>query len=143
MVLSTRRQSSVGNANTNIDTSINSIDTSIHINQTGSVGALKATPATEVLLTLRRRLQTQLESANAYGVPELHANTLANTHANLHTVRPLLDQVDSALSRIDQGKYGVCTDCSGPVEGHRMVMEPYSTRCTGCQAVADWRGLGY
>ncbi len=136
MVLSTRRQESVGNANTSIDTSI---DTDIHINQMGSVGALKATPAKGALLTLRTQFQTQLESANGYGVPEMHANT----HANLHTVRRLLNQVDTALLRIDQGKYGICSDCSRSIEGHRMVMEPYSTRCTSCQTVADWHGLNY
>jgi DnaK suppressor protein len=90
-----------------------------------------------VLLILKTQLQTRSESGS--GDRDIHASTRANSRS----VRPLLDQVDTALLRIDQGMYGICSDCSGPVEGHRMVLEPYSTRCTGCQAVADWRGLGY
>ena len=131
MVLSTRRQD---RATTNINT-----DTSIIINQIGSMGAPKASPVKEALLTLRTQLQAQLESGSGIAVPEMHANT----HANLRNVRRLLNQVDTALVRIDQRKYGICSDCSRPVEGHRMVMEPYSTRCTSCQTVADWRGLNY
>lgn len=138
MVLSTRRQDSVAYANINIDPNTNT-DTSIDINQIGSVGAPKASPAKGALLTLRTQLQAQLESANSIAVPEMHANT----HANSRGIHPLLNQVDAALLRIDQGKYGICSDCSGPVEGHRKVMEPYSTRCTSCQAVADWHGLNY
>jgi RNA polymerase-binding transcription factor DksA len=130
MVLQTRREDSATNPNTGISTS-----------RINSIVEPKASSAKEVLLTLKPQLQARLESGS--GDREMHAGTHANTQGNSRTVRPLLDQVDSALSRIDQGKHGICSDCSVPIEGYRMVVEPYSTRCTGCQAVADWRGLGY
>ena len=89
----------------------------------------------EVLLTLRTRLETQIDTGVEDGSPE--------ARAVLRTVRRRLNQVETALERIEVGKYGLCTDCSKPIEADRMTLQPFSTRCTGCQTVAEWKGLIY
>jgi sigma-B regulation protein RsbU (phosphoserine phosphatase) len=41
----------------------------------------------------------------------------------------LLQQVDSALERIDNGSYGICDVCHDPIESERLIMDPLSTVC--------------
>jgi len=41
----------------------------------------------------------------------------------------LLQQVDSALERIDGGTYGLCDVCHDPVETDRLIMDPLLTVC--------------
>lgn len=41
----------------------------------------------------------------------------------------LLQEVDSALERIDNGSYGLCAVCHDPVETDRLMMDPLLTVC--------------
>ena len=41
----------------------------------------------------------------------------------------LLQQVDSALERIDNGSYGICDVCHDPIEADRLIMNPLLTVC--------------
>ena len=41
----------------------------------------------------------------------------------------LLQQVDSALERIDDGSYGICDVCHDPIETDRLLMDPLLTVC--------------
>jgi len=41
----------------------------------------------------------------------------------------LLQQVDSALERIDNGSYGICDVCHDPIEADRLIMDPLLTVC--------------
>lgn len=41
----------------------------------------------------------------------------------------LLEQVDSALERIDQGTYGLCATCHEPVEAERLMADPLMRYC--------------
>ena len=106
-----------------------------NINQANPVQDPKLAHVKEVLLTLRTRLETQIDTGGEDGSPE--------ARAVLRTVRRRLNQVETALGRIEEGKYGLCIDCSKPIEGDRMTLQPFSTRCTSCQTVAEWKGHNY
>ena len=41
----------------------------------------------------------------------------------------LLQQVDSALERIDNGSYGLCDVCHDPIEENRLLIDPLLTVC--------------
>lgn len=41
----------------------------------------------------------------------------------------LLQQVDSALERIDNGSYGICDVCHDPIEEDRLLVDPLITVC--------------
>ncbi len=41
----------------------------------------------------------------------------------------MLQQVDSALERIDNGSYGICDVCHDPIESDRLIMDPLLTVC--------------
>jgi DnaK suppressor protein len=100
--------------------------------------AAKITPPEETLRTLRTRLQAQLDKS---GLEDAYADP--DVRSMVQSVRRRLNQVNAALERIDEGKYGVCADCHEPIENDRLVLQPMSTRCTRCQTVAEWRGGTY
>src|SRR5579863_2560103 len=42
-----------------------------------------------------------------------------------------------ALSRLDNGSYGLCVDCGRPVPEGRLEAKPEAARCVNCQAKRD------
>ena len=44
-----------------------------------------------------------------------------------------LQQVEAALQRIDQGVYGVCTQCGENISAERLMALPYAENCIACQ----------
>lgn len=43
------------------------------------------------------------------------------------------ERIDEALSRIAEGKYGVCLGCREPIEPHRLETAPDAAFCAECQ----------
>lgn len=41
-------------------------------------------------------------------------------------------QIDAALSRIDQGTYGICKTCGEPIASKRLDVAPYAALCISC-----------
>jgi RNA polymerase-binding transcription factor len=41
----------------------------------------------------------------------------------------LLDEIEAALRRIDEGTYGTCTVCGRPIDDARLQAVPYATLC--------------
>lgn len=46
-----------------------------------------------------------------------------------NNVRDLLDKIDRALKRMDEGTYGICDICGKPIEKARMKALPYVDLC--------------
>jgi DnaK suppressor protein len=49
----------------------------------------------------------------------------------------LLREVRDALSRIDEGAFGICLDCGQDVKLKRLAAVPWASSCIICQEVAD------
>jgi len=47
-------------------------------------------------------------------------------------VRRELNEIDAALRRISEGRYGTCQACGGPMGLQRMRAIPEARYCTGC-----------
>jgi RNA polymerase-binding transcription factor DksA len=47
-------------------------------------------------------------------------------------VRELLELVELALRRIEQGRYGVCEVCGKAIPAARLELVPWAARCAGC-----------
>ncbi len=43
-----------------------------------------------------------------------------------------LEQIESALVRIEKGKYGLCTECSGRIPKMRLNAIPHTPHCVKC-----------
>lgn len=48
--------------------------------------------------------------------------------------REELRQVKRAIQRIDKGRYGLCEDCSEPIEFARLQAMPEATKCLACSS---------
>ena len=47
------------------------------------------------------------------------------------------EQVEHALERLAQGKYGYCEDCGEAIAPERLKFRPEATRCVSCQSRWD------
>jgi RNA polymerase-binding transcription factor len=52
-------------------------------------------------------------------------------------IRKRLDQVNTALARIEEGTYGICTNCGKPISPARLEARPSSLLCIDCQQKQD------
>ena len=46
-------------------------------------------------------------------------------------------QIDAALSRIEQGGYGICNSCGNPIPDNRLQAAPFVTMCISCAEQAS------
>jgi DnaK suppressor protein len=133
------------------------VDTTVAANANVPTGAPKPSHVRELLLTLKTRLEAQLNgngatehtsSAGKNGMSDkLVLTDMADTAADLHdtvveralqdNITCQLEQVNETLTRIDEGKYGICTNCLQPIAADRLVVRPFSTLCMGCQNQRD------
>lgn len=51
--------------------------------------------------------------------------------------RAALRDIEHALVRMEQGTYGVCEDCTKPIQLERLDVVPMSRYCTPCQRRAS------
>ncbi|WP_406209166.1 MULTISPECIES: TraR/DksA family transcriptional regulator [unclassified Streptomyces] len=78
-----------------------------------------ATSRTEALLD--RRAASQLE---------VHVKLAASA-------RMVLADVEAALTRMDQGRYGPCHLCRRPIARERLMIVPQARYCARCQQVRE------
>jgi len=45
----------------------------------------------------------------------------------------LLQAIDAALQRIEDGTYGICQNCGQPIGAERLEALPWTTRCIDCK----------
>lgn len=103
----------------------------------------------EKLLAMRDRLTREIRSLDA-SVSEHGRNAGDLSHvpshpadrdsegvevnvAVEHTEWKMLDQVDAALQRIEEGTYGRCIDCDKEIPAKRLEAIPYALRCVACE----------
>lgn len=47
-------------------------------------------------------------------------------------IERLLDEVEAALGRLDDGTYGRCSSCNSPITDERLAASPTAARCATC-----------
>jgi DnaK suppressor protein len=55
----------------------------------------------------------------------------------VNNAQSMIEQINIALDRLDAGTYGICTNCSKPIDPRRLGALPYVTLCIDCQAAAE------
>jgi RNA polymerase-binding protein DksA len=50
-----------------------------------------------------------------------------------------LKQIESALTRIEQGKYGICIKCGKHIPQDRLKAMPYALMCVECKSAEERR----
>lgn len=90
-----------------------------HLFRQEQLRQIAAAPRAEDLL--RRRSAAQAE---------VHVKVAASA-------RMVLADVEAALRRIDEGRYGACHLCRRPVERERLMIVPQARYCARCQQVRE------
>ena len=70
------------------------------------------------------------EELLAPGEEELHRSAV-------EAVDGLLDEVELALTRLDDGTYGRCEECGEPIDDDRLAELPIIRTCAGCAATGE------
>ena len=52
--------------------------------------------------------------------------------ALVHRSRLNLEEIDAAVARIAQGRYGVCETCGRPIAADRLEVRPIARECIAC-----------
>jgi RNA polymerase-binding transcription factor DksA len=52
----------------------------------------------------------------------------------LETLKRTVDNIDAALERIGEGKYGICAGCGKPIGQARLEFRPESIYCVECKS---------
>ncbi len=56
----------------------------------------------------------------------------SESSAMLAQARQHLDEINSAMARIDYGSYGICEGCGRDIPFARLNARPHSTHCINC-----------
>jgi DnaK suppressor protein len=75
--------------------------------------------------------------------PEEEAVDLQETdvdQAILDNERTLLTEVQQALARIENGTYGICSNCGQPIPEKRLEALPWATLCLVCEPELESEG---
>ena len=47
--------------------------------------------------------------------------------------RKLISKMQEAIRRIDDGNFGICDSCGGPISEKRLLARPVTTQCIDCK----------
>jgi DnaK suppressor protein len=61
---------------------------------------------------------------------------MGNRLAAAQDLKYRLDEIDVALSKIQNGKYGICENCEKPIEASVLDVDPESRLCKNCKLAA-------
>jgi DnaK suppressor protein len=53
------------------------------------------------------------------------------------SIKRMLDEVDAALARVEEGTYGTCANCAKAIGTERLEFRPESILCVDCKAKAS------
>ncbi|MDZ7901547.1 MAG: hypothetical protein U5L01_02985 [Rheinheimera sp.] len=78
------------------------------------------------------KLHIQLEQQPLSHWPELLRHWLT---PELEQKSRRLELVQAALSQMDMGLYGLCSDCESRIEHELLIEDPARQRCTNCEKI--------
>jgi DnaK suppressor protein len=92
----------------------------------------------EILKTLEERIKSndisdQREIGDIFDDADLEQSREFNLLLSTRE-RQKLEQIESALSRMENGEYGYCEDCGGNIPVGRLKAMPFATLCVKCKS---------
>ena len=84
----------------------------------------------------RKPLQTSIENNTRQGDMADQASGNNEVHIQLklkQTDAKILQAIEGALRRIEQGTYGICRDCGEPIAPARLNAIPWTRVCIDCK----------
>ncbi len=100
----------------------------------------------ERTIALERVREIRQEQEQDVAPPPSDELDVARSLAEVETHASLIEQaefrlkaIDRALSRLEQGRYGVCEDCGEEIPFERLRLVPFAVCCVGCQQARNRR----
>lgn len=93
---------------------------------------LRASAPTAELLSAGadREVTTHADEAETERAADVHL-------AEIEIDRTRLEEIELALARLSDGRYGVCEDCRAEIPRTRLFAQPTAIRCAACQAALE------
>jgi DnaK suppressor protein len=76
--------------------------------------------------------QERSVSGNDIGDDAMQISEVSKNLALKRHLERLLEQIEAAIRRIEQGVYGLCERCGQMINPERLEVLPYATTCFGC-----------
>jgi RNA polymerase-binding protein DksA len=91
----------------------------------------------EIGATADGSLRTDVEYGD--GFADAAATTAERTEVLglAESLTRMLEEVDLALARIEEGSYGTCRNCGNEIAAARLEFRPESTLCVDCKSKAS------
>lgn len=86
---------------------------------------------------IQGNLQRGLDPDSAERAKQLEDRAVVDALGN--EARTELVQIAATLRRMDDGRFGVCARCGGPIEDARLEAFNYATECIDCAKHAELR----
>jgi DnaK suppressor protein len=90
---------------------------------------------------VRQNLDEEKEKINANLATNPDRSDLAYNYATQDRRQALisqmeehLEEIQSALERIEKGTFGICTSCGNPIAPGRVLALPHAKLCVACQS---------
>ena len=93
---------------------------------------LRASSPTAELLSAgdAREVTTHADEAEAERAADVHL-------AEIEIDRTRLEEIEQALARLSDGRYGICEDCRAEIPRARLFAQPTAIRCAACQSAVE------
>lgn len=101
---------------------------------------------TAIRLTIREgREDGAMEDTEVHDDAELSAADAQGEleFALLQMQGATLDEIDCALRRLNEGRYGFCYDCGTSISAIRLRALPFATRCRVCEQERETMATGH
>jgi RNA polymerase-binding transcription factor len=85
------------------------------------------------LRSLRQVLPAELGQVKDTEEQSMEDFVLGMDFALMEMESETLHQIDEALLRLDEGVYGTCAECEGPISEARLAALPFASLCRDCQ----------
>jgi DnaK suppressor protein len=88
----------------------------------------------ERIREIRRDQEQEAERDPGDEMDAARASSDVETHAGLiGRAEDKLKQLDEALARLEEGRYGACMNCGEPIPMERLIAVPFALYCVDCQ----------
>ncbi len=86
---------------------------------------------------IKANLQRGFDSDSKEMAKELEDSEVVDALGN--EARAEIAKISAALVRLDNGRYGTCSECSEPIEVDRIKVYPYADECIECATFEEHR----
>ena len=83
-------------------------------------------------LNAKQEVRTRADEAEAQRQDDVRL-------AEIEVDRHRLEDIEQALQRLADGRYGVCAACGDEIPHQRLLAQPIAIRCAACQASFEAR----